>query len=383
MQTKTQSTRFFIFLAFFSHSIMFSTWFFNVPAVTQRLDLHNDQLGLALFFIPIGSLLGSYLGSVFKIGSRQKLLLLTFVFNVCFTMCALLPIVSNTFLMLCTALFFLGFSSAFLNIAMNSLALRYETSFNLRIVGKCHAVYSIGALFNLTTASLLGASDLNLGIYIICLIAVIISFQFYCLLRERDHLLLSSNGHAEKQSRGQFKLLFLPILFIALITMLIEDALSNWSSLFLIRDHSFSASSAATGLLLFNSFMLLGRLSVDSLSKILPTDKMVTYALILVTVGLGVLVSGIAYVLLSFALVGLGCSIIVPTLYRHFNAISRDGAAILTGAGSAAFLISPLIMGYVSEYFSLRMSFMVILALFGIGLVTSKLFFKSFTPTPK
>jgi MFS family permease len=371
MQTNLHFTRFFIFLSFLSHSIMFSTWFFNVPAVTQRLQL------------PSGSLLGSYLGAVLRVGSRKRLALLALAFNVFFTLSALLPIFSNTFNTLCVALFFLGFSSALLNISMNSLALRYETKFTVRIVGKCHAVYSIGALFNLTTASILAVSNLNLGVYIALLIGLIIAFQIFCLFKERDLLQIFETPTPDKRSTRQFKLQFLPLLFIALITMLIEDALSNWSSLFLIREHSFSGSLAAIGLLIFNSCMLVGRLSGDGLSKRMQTDKLLMYALLIVSAGLGVLVSGVTFVLVAFVLIGLGCSIIVPTLYRHFNTISQDGTAILTATGSAAFLISPLIMGYVSDLFSLRASFILILALFVTAFLISSKFFPSVVTKPK
>src|SRR5437762_189927 len=51
-------------VAFFGHAVVFGTWASRVPAVKHALGLSDAQLGLALFGMAAGTLLGSRLGGV-------------------------------------------------------------------------------------------------------------------------------------------------------------------------------------------------------------------------------------------------------------------------------------------------------------------------------
>ena len=81
-------------------------------------------------------------------------------------------------------------------------------------------------------------------------------------------------------------------------------------------------------------------------------------------------------IMLSFSITGLGLSTIVPLIYSeagHSKTMSAGVAlAAISTVGIVSFLISPVMIGYLSEFSSLRiaLSSLIVLGLVGAFLTT-------------
>ncbi|MEO0391015.1 MAG: MFS transporter [Pseudomonadota bacterium] len=163
---------------------------------------------------------------------------------------------------------------------------------------------------------------------------------------------------------------------LVLAAFLTEASAEGWSALHLERTLGGGPADGALGPAILGLTMGFGRLAGHAIARAVPEMAMLSVALILSAIGLGVAGGApslwVAYV--GFALTGLGISVVVPVALgllgravapeRRLRAIS-----VASAIGYAAFFAGPPLMGLVSEGFSLRVSFYVISALLMVVLV--------------
>lgn len=357
---------------FSSLNIMIGTWVLYIPQVKEKLQLDDSQIGFALFCLALGLLF--FIPVVPMITKKIGLGKATF-FGICiFSIAFIGPLIAPTYEMLCASLFLVGIFSGLTDIAMNTVVSEIEKTDEVNFMSAAHGFFSLGgAIGALVGSVLIGVFDSPLYHVMIMTSFVIITnlllFRQYFNIREVEEV-------SEEKQKLPMKLLKPLIIlgFLAMVIMGNEGAIEHWSSIYLTEVVQVSSENlAGLGFTVFSIMMTIGRFFGDGISAKIGSAKIVILGCTLAAVGyVFVLLNGLILTVLGFGIIGLGLSVIIPELLRIAGTTKGIAASksisFVSGVGFVGFLVGPVILGYISNSFSLKMSYVFLL---GITLIAT------------
>jgi fucose permease len=335
---------------FFLDGVLIATWAALVPQIQERFQLAAGVLGLALLLVSAGSVLSLLLAGalIARLGSQQvtgyaaPLLCLALIFLVA------VP----SFPILIVGLLGFGLVLGGLEVAMNAQAVAVEERAGRPLMSTFHALFSTGGLVGAGIASVLLAGGLS-GAAEAALVAL--SLAAVSLIARRSLLTSAkervAGGPVYVAPRGRL----LGLGLVALLALLSEGAMVDWSAIYLRQSLGTSASFAATGYAAFSLAMALGRFGGDWLRARFPAVRLVRLSGALAAGALGAaLLLGEPHVaLLGFAGIGFGLANVVPIL---FSAAGRapgvppgTGIAAVATVGYLGFIAGPPLIGFVAQ----------------------------------
>ncbi|PHI21182.1 MFS transporter [Lewinellaceae bacterium SD302] len=350
---------------FASLNIVVSTWVLYVPTVKARLELSDGELGLALFAFSMG-LLSIIPASSFllrKLGLGR----LSFISVVTFASLMLLPVQATSYTFLVVSLYCSGIFVSLTDIGMNSLVSEIELEDDVHFMSAAHGFFSLGGVIGAGIGSLLLAK-FTAPVYHSLAVAVFVLVT--------NGLLLSSyyrnqSRKADRGEGGKFKFsLIKPLLGLTLLAVIImgsEGAIEHWSKLYLLEVvGSVTDQVAGFGYVVFSATMTTGRFLGDGISERFGSLKIVIGGSLLAAAGFAlVLVATFWLAMIGFGLVGIGFSVIIPELFRLAGRAkgvsSAEGISVVAGLGYVGFLASPALLGFLSDWGTLRLSFTFLL----------------------
>ena len=357
-RAEQHSTRLLFLLAGFSAA----AWASLVPVAKAATGVNEGQLGLVLLCLGIGSLLAMPVSGVVSTrhGCRKVLM-------VCgVALCACLPLlasVQNVFT-LAAALFFFGAMIGTFDCVMNIQAVIVERDSKRPLMSGFHGFYSLGGLLGAATTSTI----MDLGVSPFATVSAIALAGVLLLMLIRRHVLPYGNpaeGPPFALPRGE-------VLFLGMLCMtvfLVEGSMMDWSAVMLTENHGMPVAQAGYGFAAFSLTMTFGRLTGDRIVARVGRRSVVTVGGLLAMGGilLATLVPLWQAALLGYAMVGLGCSNIVPVL---FTAVGRQtsmpqsvAAPAMSTLGYAGVLAGPAAIGFIAHHSSLPMAFLLVAAL--------------------
>ena len=357
-RAEQHSTRLLFLLAGFSAA----AWASLVPVAKAATGVNEGQLGLVLLCLGIGSLLAMPVSGVVSTrhGCRKVLM-------VCgVALCACLPLlasVQNVFT-LAAALFFFGAMIGTFDCVMNIQAVIVERDSKRPLMSGFHGFYSLGGLLGAATTSTI----MDLGVSPFATVSAIALAGVLLLMLIRRHVLPYGNpaeGPPFALPRGE-------VLFLGMLCMtvfLVEGSMMDWSAVMLTENHGMPVAQAGYGFAAFSLTMTFGRLTGDRIVARVGRRSVVTVGGLLAMGGilLATLVPLWQAALLGYAMVGLGCSNIVPVL---FTAVGRQtsmpqsvAVPAMSTLGYAGVLAGPAAIGFIAHHSSLPMAFRLVAAL--------------------
>jgi predicted MFS family arabinose efflux permease len=169
------------------------------------------------------------------------------------------------------------------------------------------------------------------------------------------------------------------VLFIGVLcffAFLAEAAVLDWSGVFLASARGLDASYAGLGYVAFALTMTIGRLTGDRVVQRLGGANVIICGGLFAAVGfaLATLVPLWQMAVFGFALVGVGCSNIVPVLFSSTGrqTVMAENVAVpaITTLGYAGILTGPAAIGLVAHVTSLSVA-ILILAIVLVGIAAS------------
>ena len=357
-RAEQHSTRLLFLLAGFSAA----AWASLVPVAKAATGVNEGQLGLVLLCLGIGSLLAMPVSGVVSTrhGCRKVLM-------VCgVALCACLPLlasVQNVFT-LAAALFFFGAMIGTFDCVMNIQAVIVERDSKRPLMSGFHGFYSLGGLLGAATTSTI----MDLGVSPFATVSAIALAGVLLLMLIRRHVLPYGNpaeGPPFALPRGE-------VLFLGMLCMtvfLVEGSMMDWSAVMLTENHGMPVAQAGYGFAAFSLTMTFGRLTGDRIVARVGRRSVVTVGGLLAMGGilLATLVPLWQAALLGYAMVGLGCSNVVPVL---FTAVGRQtsmpqsvAVPAMSTLGYAGVLAGPAAIGFIAHHSSLPMAFLLVAAL--------------------
>ncbi len=342
---------------FFVNGLGLGLWAGHVPALQATHGLGKAELGLALLGMALGAVLAMPLTgpATARWGSRRCVVAAGIVYGVALSM----PFAASGPVMLAAAMLLLGGANGAMDVAMNTQASTIERAYGRPIMSSFHAFFSIGGLVGALLAGgliaggvppVLGMGFAGLGIAAATVLAG------RCLLAGGDE-----GGHAfSLPSRAA-----LAVGVLALLAMMAEGAVLDWSAVYLASDTGATAAAATIGYAAFSATMTLGRLTGDRVVRRLGPGLALALSATLAGIAmLLALTGGTAMGILGFGLAGLGLANAVPILFsagaRLPGVAPGVGVAMVATLGYAGFLLGPPLIGVTAEATGLRWALLVI-----------------------
>jgi predicted MFS family arabinose efflux permease len=353
-----QATRILFFIGGFAAA----AWSSIVPFVKARAGLDAASLGLLLLCLGAGSIVSMPLSGALttRYGCRKVLTI------ACLVMCATLPVlaIGGSVPLLAIALLAFGAGLGCADCAFNIQAIIVENAGDRALMSGFHAFYSIGGIAGAASVSAL----LTLG-------ATPLDGTVAATLLMLGLLIVAGSGLLPYGSPSQGPPFAIPhgiVLFIGVlcaIVFLVEGAMLDWSGVFLTEYRQVASAQSGFGFASFALAMTVGRLSGDSIVNRIGRRITVAGGGALAVVGIlmATLVPSWECTLTGYALLGLGCSNIVPIL---FSAVGRQktmpasvAVPAITTLGYGGILAGPAGIGFVAHHSSLASAFLILAVL--------------------
>jgi MFS family permease len=359
----TNRNRIAISSIFFLNGFGLASWFVHIPSVKEELGLDEQQLGLALLGMGLGSLVTMWLSGwlMGRFGSRRVLTLAT----LCFALSLVFPVSAPNLILLTVSLGFLGGCNGLMDVCMNNQAAHFEALAGRPVMSSFHAIWSLGGW----CGSLLGS------LFLLNQQLAIWHLVFLCLLVIGGTVWLVPSLLRTVSEHGPiFALPARAIVIFALlclIAMLSEGAVADWAGVHLRDDLGTPYALSGLGFNAFAICMAGGRFVGDRIVQRIGRERTVTGGALLGAIGLFVaaLASTPVISIAAFGLAGLGMSNIVPVLFslaalRIPGAIERATSSVFA-TGYLGFLVGPPLVGMFAQRFTLPVALAGVAVLVG------------------
>ncbi|MFJ3521070.1 MFS transporter [Pseudomonas sp. NPDC090203] len=355
-------------VAFFITGFSISAWAPLVPYARDRLGLDDAGLGLLLLCLGIGSILSMPLAGALTVryGCRRIILTVGSIACLCLPLLATLTQIP---LMVAT-LFIYGASMGALGCVTNIQAIIVERASGRTMMSGFHGLFSCGGIVGAAGVSAL----LSLGVWPWLSMTLVALFIVLAMYKAGPNLL----GYGSEAGGPAFAIPHGVVLFIGLMcftVFLTEGAMLDWSAVFLSTQRGIEPSYAGFGYAVFALAMAIGRLCGDPIVRRLGVHRIILFGGLCAAVGMAVatLVEHWQAALVGYALVGLGCSNIVPVFYsavgRQKTMPENVAVPAITTLGYIGILMGPAGIGFVAHLSSLGAAFLIIaLMLLGVAL---------------
>ena len=351
---------------FSSLNFIVGTWVLYIPYVKNKLTLDDAQIGFALFCLALGVL--TFLPLVPYLSNKLRLGRLTFFAIVAFAIAFIFPVLMPNYVLLCVSLFIVGIFSGITDIAMNALVSEIEKKDAVNIMSAAHGFFSLGGVLGATLGSVFMPIFHMPAYHMIAVTILIILINIGFV---KHYFSISETQYSKEKNSYSFKKIkqLFGIAIIGFVIMGSEGAIEHWSSLYLIEVVKITQQNlAGIGFIVFSVMMTIGRFFGDSISAKIGSIKIILLGCTFAIIGYcGILMGQFIITILGYGVLGLGLSVIIPELFRIAGTAKgirpSIGISMVSGVGFVGFLLGPVILGYISHIYHLKISFFILLLL--------------------
>jgi hypothetical protein len=344
---------------FFVDGALFASWVSRIPAFADGVHADSATLGLALLAPAVGALIAMPAVGRWLPGRSSR----SFCqgATAALAVAVMVPPLAGSAFVLGGALLAVGIANATLDVSMNAHGVSVERELGKPILSSLHAAFSFGGFAGAALGALAAAAAVVPTVH---LLGAGLLFGAIGLLSSRW---LLSTDHDTQVTAPRSRAIRLPVR-LALIgvacffSFLAEGGAADWSAK-LVRDDL--AGSAALGAVAYAAFSLAmgsGRLVADAVwsrwgpVKLLQRFSMTASVGFAAALAIGTAPAAVG----GFAILGLGLSAAVPTLFR--SAAGQPGVATgpalatVSTVGYTGFLAGPPLVGGIAQLTSLRLA---------------------------
>jgi fucose permease len=387
-------------------------WMARVPSAKSQAHLSDGTLGVALFAVPVGLVLGAALAErlVDRVGS-------SLLGRICGVgSCAVLvtPGLAHSLPELMAGLFVIGIVGGTLDVAQNAQGVRVEAAYARPVMTSMHAFYSLGAILG----SLAGGGLAWAGVALLPSLAAVgvagalvdgtagpwllprtprpapasvapnepvgSQGQLYWSDGPPGHDALSPGTHRDNtaeppsatgvtdnsaDARRRVRRLVLALGVLGVCGLVGEGAAGDWSAVYLQDNLGTSTGFAALGFAAFSVTMTLGRAVGDRLIHRFGVVSVIRVCGLIATAGLALaLATSVAAVAIAgFTAFGAGLSVVVPQVFAAGGRADPfrpgSGLAKVVGLGYTGMAAGPAIIGVIASKIGLHLALFIPVAL--------------------
>ena len=358
-------------LVFATINILYGTWAIYIPAIKSKLEINEGDLGFAIFCMAIGTLIMILLApkiiNFFGVGKATSYGIFFFLFSF------IVPFATHQYFWLCIGMFTVGLFAGFTDVAMNALVSEIEKRDQIHIMSANHGFFSLGGFLGAGIGGFFLTKDI-LPVYhllVVIFILLVVNLIFF-----KNYIKVSSLKLEDNTLNFS---LVTPLIVLGIISFFImstEGAIVDWSALYLEKVSLAKLSWLGLGYTVFSATMALGRFFGDAISKRFGSKSLILGGVFIASLGfISILLVQPMIALIGFGLVGIGLSVVIPEIFRlagTFKGLDASlGISFVSGIGFLGFLVGPVLLGYLAEISSLRLSFFALLIFIVISFLTA------------
>ncbi|MEQ9348783.1 MAG: MFS transporter [Thalassospira sp.] len=366
---------------FFLHGAAFSSWVPHIPLVQERLELGHNDLGGILLAAAIGVLAVMPIAGRLsdRFGSERVVRYSGLVYFIAVGLPAFMP----SYLSISIAMFALGFSGAFLDVAMNANGLNVERAKGRSIMSGLHGFWSLGGFAGAGFAALWFALPIGIEYHLPTVLALFLVLHIIAqagLLPDGTANKAATEGQPDPQTpqsqsktkeRSMF-LVLLPFGVCAFIGQFGEGVITDWATVFMNSELSSGATMAAVGFAIYSCAMAVTRLSGDALVTKFGRAPVLLTSSVLASVGTFIIALAPHYIVawIGCGIAGMGLAVILPLLLSAASkATGKAGGSvvsIIAATGYSAVMAGPPIIGAIGEVTGLVTAFALTASFLGM-----------------
>ncbi len=356
---------------FLTNGALFANMAPRLPEFKAQLGLDAGAYGLLVAAWPAGAIIaGLAAGSLIRrFGSAAVA-----VFGTLATGLAVLGAGSAGSLVLVAAAFVVGGAmDAITDVAQNAHGLQIQRRYGRPILNSFHALWSVGAVLG----GLMAAGAMALGLPLAAhftisalLFAAVALTAFKFCLPARGPVepvgeQAADAGPVRVFTRARIVVAIAALVLIASAGIMVEDAGNSWATLYLGSLGAPSALAAA-GYIALVGAQFIGRILGDGLVHRFGQRLVAQLGAVLVAGGMGLALAfpSIPGSLLGFAAAGFGVAMLVPAAMEQADKIPGlapgTGLSVVSWLMRLGFLLSPPLLGFIAQAFSLRAGLLVV-----------------------
>lgn len=374
--------RFALYALFLLPGLSMAAWVTRTPAVRDLLDASTAQMGLVLFGLSIGSMLGILSSGplVMRLGTRPVVLAGSSLVVVALPAIALGASTGQTLLTAFgLALFGGGMGGG--EVAMNVEGADVERLGGRSFLPSLHGCFSLGTVIGAVLGIVANGAGFPVVPHLVATAAVGAG-----LLLWAKRAIPVGTGKVTAAERAAQAATPRPAIWkdtrlvciggVVLAMALAEGTANDWLPLLMVDGHGFGATMGSLVFALFAASMTIGRFSGGPIVERVGRSRVLLVSALFAATGLAL----IAYVdsqivaVVAVVLWGLGASLGFPLALSAAGDSGRDSAARVALAsviGYLAFLVGPPTLGFLGEEIGLRGALVVPLAVALLAAVLS------------
>jgi len=354
---RRKKQRWFIFVFFFLSGIISASLSSRLPDIQQMLKVNNSVFGMVLSSLYAGLFIGLTFASwlLASYGSKKVMIITCVLSGLSLVFAGMF----SSYVLAMLVLFLMGISRTIFNLSANTGAIEVQSLYDRPIIAGFHGVWSMACFVAGGIGQLMISYTVSPFFHFL-FIAAFVCFAIGFLKNKKQGLSI------EKERRPFFvkpdRYLFL-LGLMALCTMLCEGAMFDWSVNYFEKVVHAKRNLLTAGYLSFVIAMALGRLVGDKLIAEFGMFRLLFMNGILLAIGFSIAATFpmVLPAAMGFLLIGLGDSVMVPVIYllatRSPKMTAAYSLSIVTFIGYTGFLIGPLLIGNISQYFGLSTAF--------------------------
>jgi MFS family permease len=355
-------------LFFFTNGAMMAGILPRYPEVKAAFELSNTAFGFMVAVGPFASILASALPAplIRRFGAQRVSLAGTIAMAVAMSLAGFAP----HCLVFAFALAMAGFFDAIVDAAQNVHGVRVEDTYGKTIINSLHALWSLGAASGGLIGAFAASRHIPLSIHLTGVAITLVGLATLATRMGRvpdggrstlhDHKKLPA-----KLPKGAWTMI-LPLVFLAVSGVLIEDVASNWAALYLVQVIGVPPGVGGLGYAVMLVSQFVGRILGDPATDEWGHVVVIRTGGAIIAVGglLAVAVLSLPAALIGYALAGYGCATVVPAVYAAAGRLpdfpEGAGVTLVSWLMRAGFLMTSPIIGVVADLTSLRVGLCLI-----------------------
>ena len=370
MDLTLRRARIAVTITFITNGFTAGTFVARIPDFKRILEISNGTLGGSLLFVSIGVFLALRPAgkSAARHGSKPVVFWATLALAISCVLVGLLLSLQWFWV----SLFLLGYSIATQDVAMNAHAVLVEQRAGRRLMSAFHGMFSVGTLIGGILGGLFSQWEItplnqSLVLMVIYIAAAFVVRPMY-LPAEADKHDFSAGP------RAKHPFIFWILGFFGLFAAISEGAAGDWGGV-LARD-AFGATPFVSTLpyIVFCTAMIIGRFSGDYLAHRFGASLVIASGGIISGTGLtiGLIVGGIPAIMVSWFLLGIGLSVVIPLMFSAAGTLATkkyagviapsEAVAKVSGVSYFGFVLGPPMIGFIADLIELRSTLFLIAA---------------------
>lgn len=357
-------------LIFMTNGILIGNLAPRLPDIREGLDLSYGGLGVAMAMWPIGSLgLGLLAGALIRRFRSSRVAVVSMIAS---ALAMLMGGSTSSVIVFGAALFVVGVTDAWVDVAQNSHGLRVQRLYGRSINNAFHAMWSLGAVLGGLMGGLAAGMEVPVRWHFVGMAVLVVAMNlvaYRLLLKGPEPQDIVEHGadeaampHTSRLRRmpGRLWLVLLALSLIAIGGGWAEDAAATWSASYLRDELSASATIAALGFVSLQGFQFIGRLTGDRMIDRFGQRAVARAGGALVVLGMGLALAfpSVWGTIAGFGAAGIGIATIIPGAFHAADEMpglkAGTGLTVVSWLLRLAFLLSPPIVGLIADATSLR-----------------------------